>query len=110
MLVGMKRRLNPERMRLLLARRQREGWSWAELSRRTGHATWKLRWWHKRLARTARAEGSGQTFRPVRIVVGPRMESPPLEVVTPRGYRVLVRPGVAPEELVRVLSTLDRPC
>ena len=36
------RRQDPQHMARWLAQREKQGWSWAELSRRCGHPTWKL--------------------------------------------------------------------
>ncbi|MEO5617781.1 MAG: hypothetical protein ABIS67_08415 [Candidatus Eisenbacteria bacterium] len=45
------RRQDPHHMARWLARREEHGWSWVELSRRSGHPAWKLRWWQGRLER-----------------------------------------------------------
>ncbi len=42
-------RQDPQKMAAWLSKRERNGWSWAELSRRSGLPSWKLRWWHERL-------------------------------------------------------------
>ena len=66
-------RSDPQQMTRWLARRTRHGWSWAELSARSGHPVWRLRYWQRRLAETAAADaesrGPVDTDPP-----GPRME------------------------------------
>ena len=97
-------------MRRLLARRERHGWSWAELSRRSGLPVWKLRWWSKRLERRRTVPRLERTFLPVQIVAAPRRGSPPLELVTPSGVRILVPEEFNAEHLRRVLKALEAAC
>lgn len=97
-------------MKSWLARRERHGWSWAELSRRSGRPVWTLRWWGRRLARRAvssRARPS-ETFVAVEVATPPSARS--IEVVTRAGHRVSVPSGFDEEQLVRLLRVLDAGC
>jgi len=106
----MKTRQDPERMKVLLARRERHGWSWAELSRRSGLPVWKLRWWQKRLARADPSRTPTPTFVPVRLVTSAPELDPPLEVITPSGFRIRIPPGFATDDLCRLVKVLETPC
>lgn len=103
----MKRRQKRERMKRLLARRERHGWSWSELSRRSGLPAWKLRWWHKRFA--SDEIGRGGRFPQV-VVVEPQQQRPPLEVVLASGARIVVPAEFDAGHLKRLLKTLSEPC
>lgn len=97
-------------MKSWLSRREREGWSWAELSRRSGLPVWTLRWWGRRLARrpaSSRARSS-ESFVAVELVVPPSAQS--IEVVTRSGHRVSVPSGFDEEHLIRLLRVLDVGC
>ena len=96
-------------MRRLLARRERHGWSLAELSRRSGLPAWKLRWWRRRLAKKSPARTAARTFVPVKIVDSPKGLTP-LEVVTASGVRILVPAEFDPGHLRSVLKALERGC
>ena len=94
-----------------LARRDREGWSWAELSRRSGHPTWKLRYWSRRLARTSVAQGTRERgFVAVAVTDPARNVATPIEITTPSGYRVQVTRDFDAVHLRRVLQALERGC
>lgn len=100
-------------MRRLLARRERHGWGWGELSRRSGLPVWKLQWWRRRLAskrRARRTNRSKKAFLPVRVVEPPRAGGTPLEVVTSGGFRVLVGPHFDAGHLLRVIRALEAAC
>ena len=97
-------------MRRLLARRERHGWSLAELSRRSGLPAWKLSWWHRRLAKKRPACTSARAFVPVKIVDSPPKDLTPLEVITASGVRILVPVEFDPNHLRRVLKALDSGC
>jgi hypothetical protein len=97
-------------MKKLLARRQRRGWSWAELSRRSGLPVWKLRWWHSRFASRRPARRAGRTFVPVQIVDSPSRGSSPLEVITPSGIRIRVAVDFDADHLRRVVKALEPAC
>jgi len=106
----MEPRQDPDRMKRLLAGRERHGWSWAELSRRSGLPVWKLRWWRTRLARKRPARRPGRTFVPVKIVESPRNDSSPLEVITPSGVRIRVAVDFDADHLRRVVRALEPGC
>ncbi len=106
----MRPRQDPERMKRLLARRQRRGWSWAELSERSDLPVWKLRWWHSRFASRRTARRPSRTFVPVRVVESHRRDCSPLEVITPSGMRIRVAVDFNPEHLRRVIKALEPGC
>ena len=97
-------------MKKLLARRERHGWSWVELSRRSGLPEWKLQWWRRRLTKAKRVRRPGRTFVPVQVVDSARRDSQPLELVTPSGVRILVTTGFDADHLRRVLKALEPAC
>lgn len=97
-------------MKRLLGRRERHGWSWAELSRRSGLPVWKLQWWRRRLASKRPARRPKRSFLPVRVVEPRATPVPSLEIVTPSGYRIVVPAGVSSEQLSRVVKVLEPPC
>jgi hypothetical protein len=107
----MRHRADPQEMARWLKQREREGWSWVELSRRSGHPVWKLRYCKRRL------EGTGRTTKRrtpafVAVEVTPASSSglAPIEITTPSGYRVQVPRGFDAEHLGRVLDALERRC
>ena len=106
----MRRRQDPERMRLWLSRRERQGWSWAVLSRRSGLPVWKLRWWQRRFQRMSvpSSAPSSDAFVAVEVVTPSR--ATPIEVVTRSGHRVSVPFGFDEEQLIRLLRVLDAAC
>lgn len=98
-----------------LSGRDRQGWSWAELSRRSGLPVWKLRWWQRRLKRAgdtgARGTAGGATGAFVAVEIAPAsVSASPLEIVTRAGHRVSVPPGFDREHLVRLLEALASAC
>ena len=105
----MPRRLNPERVSRWLARGERQGWSWSELSRRSGLPAWKLRWWQRRLA-VVRPRRGRRAFVAVKVVEPSSGSSRPLELVTESGLRVLVPADFDAGHLRRVLEALEPPC
>jgi len=106
----MERRQDPDRMKKLLARRKHHGWSWAELSRRCGLPEWKLHWWRRRLAGTRRVRRSRRGFLPVQVVDAARRDSPPVELVSASGVRILVPDNFDADHLKRVLEALEPAC
>jgi hypothetical protein len=106
----MEPRQDPERMKRLLALRERRGWSFPELSRRSGLPVWKLHWWQRRLASHRPLRRPGRTFVPVQVVDLPRRDGPPLEVITPSGVRIRVPVDFQAEHLRRVLQALEAAC
>ena len=108
---GMGRHVDPKQMAQWLSRREHEGWSLAELSRRSGHPTWKLRWWQKRLERTRDAERpAARAFVAVEVTEPTPAATAALEVTTPSGYRVHVPRDFDAVHLQRVLEALARGC
>ena len=97
-------------MKRLLARRDRHGWSWAELSRHSGLPVWKLCWWQTRLARKKPARRPGRTFVPVQVVDSPKRGPSPLEVITPSGIRIRVAVDFDADHLRRVVKALEPSC
>ena len=98
-------------MRRLLARRDRRGWSWSELSRQCGLPEWKLHWWRRRLAKRRRTRRSRRrAFVPVQVVDGARRDGPPLELATASGIRILVPAQFDADHLRRVLKALEPSC
>ena len=93
-----------------LKQRDRERWSWVQLSARSGHPVWKLRYWQRRLKRSDHsAKRRAATF--VAVEVAPASSSnAPIEITTPSGYRVQVPRGFDADQLRRVLDALDRRC
>ncbi len=106
----MEPRQHPERMKKLLARRKRHGWSWPELSRRCGLPEWKLQWWRRRLEKTKPARRSERTFVPVQVIDAARRDTPPLELITVSGVRILVTDSFDADHLKRVLKALEPAC
>ena len=104
----------PQQMARWLSRRERHGWSWAELCRRSGHPVWKLRYWQRRLEDTAaprpkraRAFVAVEICEPVPAVSS---SAGAIEITTPSGYRVTVAHDVDAEHLRRVVRALERGC
>lgn len=93
-----------------LARRDREGWSWAELSRRSGHPTWRLRYWSRQIARTSVAPRVREAGFVAVAITDPTTTGTALEITTPSGYRVQVTRDFDAVHLRRVLHALERGC
>lgn len=93
-----------------LAERERQGWSWAELSRRTAVPVWTLRWWARRGRKAATRRESRGGFVAVAVREPARAEAAPIEVVSPTGWCVRVPADIDPEQLRRVLGALAPPC
>ena len=93
-----------------LARREREGLSWAQLSWRSGHPIWRLRYWQRRLeGRDRRTRGRRGGFVAVEVTERPR-GSGTIAITTPTGYRLEVASDVDGEQLRRVIEALEGPC
>jgi hypothetical protein len=92
-----------------LARRERQGWSWVELSRRSGYPSWKLRWWQKRFERTGSSPGTA-AFVAVEVAEPIGTASASIEITTPTGYRVQVPREFDVEHLRQVVEALERRC
>ena len=110
MIAGMRHRADPQEMARWLKQRGREGWSWLQLSARSGYPVWKLRYWQRRLGRNGRpTKQRAHAF--VAVEVAPTSSSnAPIEITTPSGYRVQVPREFDAEHLRRVLDALERRC
>jgi len=93
-----------------LARRERRGWSWAQLSRRSGVPVWTLRWWSRRKPKSSSGRRPAGAFVAVAVTEAGPPEPVAIEVVTPAGWRLRVAPGFDPEHLRQVLRALAPPC
>ncbi len=94
-----------------LAQREQQGWSWAELSRRSGHPTWKLRYWSRQLARTSLAQRTRERgFVAVAVTDPAHDDGASIEITTLSGYRVQVGLNFDAEHLRRVIQALERGC
>ena len=110
MVLGMRRRQNPERMATLLAERDHHGWSWSELSRRSGLPVRKLRWWHERFKRNPAPRKRAPSFVAVEVKDPTPVTSSAIEITTPAGDRVAVFPGFDPAHLRLLLQVLAAKC
>jgi hypothetical protein len=110
MIAGMRHRADPQEMARWLKQREREGWSWTQLSGWSGHPIWKLRYWQRRLDRSAsRPTSRTHAFVAVEVTAA-ATASAPIEIATPSGYRVHVPRDFDAEHLRRVLDALERRC
>ena len=91
-----------------LARRQRRGLSWTELSAETGIPTSTLQWWHRRLRDDATRDESQGGF--VRVAVAQARVGPPLAIVLRNGRRLIVPMEFDSEHLRRVIAVVDSEC
>ena len=103
-------RQDPQKMADWLTKRERSGWSWAELSRRSGLPAWKLRWWHERLKRNPPPQTPARSFVAVEIADSVRPTGASIEITTPSGYRLLVPPDFDGTHLRRLLEVLAVAC
>ena len=110
MLWPMRYATSPQRMDSWLSRRERDGLTWAELSRSSGIPVWRLRYRARQepARRTGRGLAVGRRLLPVTVVSSERTRA--LEIVVPSGLRVLVPPDFDPGHLGRVLQALNLPC
>lgn len=95
-----------------LTRRERHGWSWVELSARSGHPVWRLRYWQRRLEGASRPKRD-RTFVAVDIAQPLPLAASSgeaIEITTPSGHRVTVAPGFDAEHLRQVLRALNASC
>ena len=99
-------RQDPQKMAGWLAKQERNGWSWAELSRRSGLPAWKLRWWHERLKRIPPAQSPVRAFVAIEIAEPARATASAIELTTPFGFRLAVPPDFDADHLRRVLEAL----
>lgn len=91
-----------KRMRALLARKDREGLTYEELSEETGIAVSTLGYWRRKLR-----DEATPVFEEV-VVEDGELEGGGIEVIGPLGHRVVVAGDVDDELLRRVLVAL--PC
>ena len=92
-----------------LARRERQGLSWAQLAWRSGHPVWKLRYWQRRLEGRDRApKRRAEAFVAVEVTSSGASSGATIEITTPSGYRVQVSRDFDPEHLGRVVEALKR--
>jgi hypothetical protein len=103
-------RQDPRKMAAWLSKRERHGWSWADLSRRSGLPAWKLRWWHERLQRNPDRQRPAPSIVAVEIADRVRPACTSIEITTPSGYRVEIPPDFDAEHLRRVLQALGPAC
>ena len=87
-----------------LKQRDRERWSWEELSVRLGHPVWKLRYRQRRLKRNGHpTRGRAHPF--VAVEGAPAAgANAPIEIATPSGYSVHVPRDFDAAHLRRVLD------
>jgi len=93
-----------------LSRREQHGWSWVEVSRRSGHPAWKLRWWQRRLERHPAPRTDGRSFVAVEIREPSRRAASSIAITTPSGFRLEVASDIDAEQLRRVVAALERRC
>jgi len=110
MLGCMRRHHDPERIESLLARRERRGLTWFQLSAESGVPATTLQWWQRRLRQPKRRRRA--SFVPVAITESTPPAAPPvaLEVVLRTGARIQVPAGFDPEHLRRVVEALETGC
>ena len=104
------RRQQPQHMARWLTQRNEHGWSWVELSRRSGHPTWKLRWWQDRLERNPAPLEPTRAFVAVELAGRERSNVGAITITTPAGYRIEVASDINAEQLRRVVEALVKRC
>ena len=110
LLVMRDHKTSPKIMDAWLSRREREGLTWAELSRTSGIPVWRLRYRARRQSASRAMMRPRDRRRLVPVAVVDRSTRPGLEILTPSGCRVLVPPDFDPEHLGRVLRALGVSC
>lgn len=102
---GMQNQHDPDEIRELLSRRDREGLTYRELSEESGIPIGTLSYWRARLRRRE----SEPLFEELRIV-DEELEATRtgIEVIGPRGHRVRFDEDASPELITRILAAL--PC
>ena len=109
-MIARMRRQHPQHMARGLAQRNEHGWSWVELSRRSGHPAWKLRWWQGRLERNPLPQEPARAFVAVELAGRDRGHTSAITITTPAGYRIEVASDITTEQLRRVVDALERRC
>jgi len=92
-----------------LKQRDRERWSWVQLSAHSGHPVCKLRYWQRRLDRRGRAKHGAPALVAVEATSAASSNAS-IEITTSSGYRVRVPRDFDIEHLCRVLDCLERRC
>jgi hypothetical protein len=103
-MAGMSKKHDREQMQALFARKDSEALTYPELSAESGIPVSTLTYWRKRL----REENEPEVFQELVLEENDVDDHPSLEVIGPRGHRVLVRHGFDAESLRQVLNLL--PC
>ena len=91
------------RMAALLARRERRGWKYAELSVASGVPVPTLSWWASRLRREREVAASFVEVVPSGSAALPAQ----VEIVLRSGRQLLVREEIASATLARLVSALE---
>lgn len=95
-----------EQMRSWLARREKRGLTFRELSLETGVPVGTLGFWAWKLRRDSRDDEAPSPF--VELVAKQPVPGDRLEIVLANGRRVLVSAGLDEDQLVRVVQALER--
>jgi hypothetical protein len=95
-----------EQMRSWLARREKRGLTFRELSLETGVPVGTLGFWAWKLRRESRADKPPSPF--VELIAKPPESGDRLEIVLANGRRVLVSGGLDEAQLLRVVRALER--
>ena len=93
-------------MRSWLARREKRGLTFRELSLETGVPVGTLGFWAWKLRQVSRHDEAPSPF--VELVAKQPESGDRLEIVLANGRRVLVSAGLDEEQLVRVVRALER--
>ncbi len=93
-------------MERLLARRERQGLTFRELSEESGIAVPTLSWWASKLRR----ESAEPEARLVPVEVLDEGGSGSVTIELGSGLRLVVEPGFDAEQLARVVSALSSAC
>jgi transcriptional regulator with XRE-family HTH domain len=102
-----------EVVRRLLARREREGLTYAELARRSGESAHALSWWAWRLRQEGGQDGKPKRARAAEFIEVKLSEEPEgeaasgLELVLASGHRLVIRRGFDEESLRRLVRVLS---
>lgn len=96
-----------QRMRALLAEREREGLTFEELSRRSGVPAGTLGWWSAKLRRQ-RASRSHVEFIELKVSDVVPVPSAKVEIVTRSERRIVVDLDANPEHVARLVAALER--
>ncbi|MFQ5382148.1 MAG: helix-turn-helix domain-containing protein [Dehalococcoidia bacterium] len=107
----MKPKHTSHEMRRHLARRDRHGWTWAELSEQSGIPVSTLQWWRSRLAAEKPPEGrEPDGFVEVAVVADVEDEHGHFEISLPDGCSVRVPLHFDSEALRQLLAVLSSRC